>query len=148
MPIPPDLSVLGWREWVSLPELGVPWLRAKVDTGAKTSSLHAEDCEEYGEDRVRFRIVTRRGSYECDCVVHDRRQVRSSSGHAEVRPVILADLVVLGKRQPIELTLTDRASMKFPMLIGRRALEGRYAVDPSKSYVGGVPPRKKRREDR
>ena len=143
-----ELETLGWCEWVSLPDLGIPNLRAKIDTGAKTSSLHAEECEEYidaGVERVRYTVVTLRGRYRCDSVVHARRKVRSSSGHAERRPVVVAECVALGRRWPIELTLTDRTPMRFPMLLGRRAMEGRFVVNPAIAYVGGKPKRKKKR---
>lgn len=143
------LTVIGWRELVSLPGLGIARLRAKVDTGAKTSSLHAEEVEEFdrsGEAWVRFLVRTRKSEFRCEAPVHERRQVRSSSGHAEDRYVIVAECEYGEVRWPIELTLTDRTPMRFPMLLGRQALSGRFVVDVSRSYLGGrrgkkAPPR-------
>lgn len=145
-PIPAnDLPVLGWAEWIALPELGIRALKAKVDTGAKTSSLHADDCERFVRDDadwVRFRVPTPLGHATCELPVHDRREVRSSSGHAEERPVVMVDCRWRDHRWRIELTLTDRTAMKFPMLLGRRAMDSRFLVDPGKRFLGGKPRKK------
>ncbi|MEQ8849756.1 ATP-dependent zinc protease [Botrimarina sp.] len=142
-----QLPHLGWLEWCALPELGVPLLQAKVDTGAKTSSLHAEELEIVdvgGKHVARFLVHTRRAEYRCECPVHDERHVKSSSGHEELR-VVVRTLCVLGrKRWRIELTLTDRTAMKFPMLLGRGAMAERFAVDPSAVYLRGRPKTKRK----
>lgn len=142
-----SLPQLGWLEWAALPALQIPRLQMKVDTGAKTSSLHAEDLEIVdvdGNHVARFLVRTRRGEYRCECPVHDERHVKSSSGHEELRVVIKTSLVVPGYRWPIELTLTDRTAMRYPMLLGRRAMADRFQVDPAKKYLRGKPKRKKR----
>ncbi len=147
MPDEIALPQLGWLEWAYLPNLGLPLLHAKVDTGAKTSSLHAEELEIVdvdGRHVARFLVRTRRGVDECECPVHDERYVKSSSGHESLRVVIRTQCVMHGKRWPIELTLADRTSMRFPMLLGRRAMEGRFVVDPAKKHLGGKPKRRKK----
>jgi len=144
----PGLPPLGWLERVALPELGISMLTAKVDTGARTSALHAEELEltdAGGIHVARFVVPTRRGEYRCECPVADERHVKSSSGHEELRIVIETVCVVHGYRWPIELTLTDRAAMKYPMLLGRQATAGRFVIDPGAKYVRGRPFRKRRR---
>lgn len=141
-----ELTVIGWREWVALPTLQVRRLRAKIDTGARTSSLHAEDCEEYDADgvtRVRFCVRTAHHRYSCDAEVVDHRVVRSSNGQTEDRPVIRVDCRLGDVVWPIELTLTDRTPMRFPMLLGRRAMDRRFLVDPGRSYIQPKPLRRR-----
>lgn len=143
-----DYPHLGWLEWAVLPELGVPFLQAKIDTGAKTSSLHAERLEVVDIDGERLaRFVVRAGDSEfpCECPVLDERPVKSSSGHEEMRIVIETTCHLNGQRWPIQLTLTDRTAMRFPMLLGRRAMSRRFLVDPSRKYLGGKPKRKPRK---
>lgn len=148
-------TIAGWREWIALPGLGVPWLKAKLDTGARSSSLHASPIEEFerdGEPWVRFGVQPWQAS-EADTRlaerrVHDRRSVRSSSGHAEERIVILTDVVLLGRTILVEVTLTNRDEMGFRMLIGREALRQGFVVDSRRSYVGGRAPRPARRRNR
>ena len=137
-------SILGWREWLALPGLGIAQIKAKVDTGARTSALHAFYVEPYrfkGADWIRFGIhpVQRNKErvIECQSPVKDRRRVTDSGGHEEKRYVIETDLTVGGFTWPVEITLTDRDSMKFRMLLGRTALRGRFLVDPDKSYLMG-----------
>lgn len=145
----------GWREWVGLPELGVDWLKAKIDTGARTSSLHAFDVQEFprdGEDWVRFTVHPWQDSRE-DAVVHecpifDRRAVRSSSGHAEERIVVMLHIRLVGIVVEGEVTLTNRDEMGFRMLIGREVLRRGYVVDSAKSFLGGRAPRETRRRNR
>ncbi|WP_419818056.1 ATP-dependent zinc protease family protein [Glaciibacter flavus] len=148
-------TIAGWREWVGLPELGVPWIKAKLDTGAQTSSLHAFDIEEIrtdGEDRVRFGVQPWQHN-DADAVVVelpvlDRRSVRSSSGHTEERVVVLLDVALLGRTLAVEVTLTNRDSMGFRMLIGREALQQGFLVDSARSFVGGRAPRAVRQQNR
>ncbi|QDY69149.1 30S ribosomal protein S6--L-glutamate ligase [Qingshengfaniella alkalisoli] len=132
---------LGWEEWVSLPKLGLPALKAKVDTGARTSALHAFDIEPFGpatKPKVRFAIHPIPGrddvSIPCSATVLDRREVTSSNGEAELRYVIGTDLEVGGRRWPIEITLTDRGSMAYRMLLGRQALAEDIVVSPGDSF--------------
>ncbi|WP_275575611.1 ATP-dependent zinc protease family protein [Leucobacter musarum] len=145
----------GWREWVKLNGIGVPWIKAKIDTGAQTSALHATEITEFersGEPWVRFLVqpwqVDDEDAVEVELPVHDRRTVRSSSGHAQLRPVVLVNLTLAGRKVEAELTLTDREEMVFRMLIGREALRQGFVVDSAASYLGGRPARQIRRRNR
>ena len=137
-------TIAGWREWIALPEAGVPWIKAKIDTGAKTSSLHAFDVEDAG-DSVAFWVHPWQESTldarRIELPVHDRRVVRSSSGHEEERIVVLMPVQLVGRTIDAELTLTNRDSMGFRMLIGREALRQGFVVDPAASFLGGRAPR-------
>ena len=135
---------LGWREWVSLPELGLPAIKAKVDTGARTSALHAFNIEQYTENGInmlRFLIHPLQKNQElvveCTAPLKDKRQVADSGGHKEMRYVIETLIVIDMYSYPIELTLTDRDTMLFRMLLGRTALKNRAFVDPSSSFKCG-----------
>ena len=141
------LLTLGWREWVGLPDLGIPMIKAKVDTGARTSALHAfrvTPFTENGRERVEFLIhpVQKDNGTVVTCVadVVDKRTVRDSGGHAEERYVIETILEIGGQRWPIEMTLTARDDMLFRMLLGRTAIKRRATVDPGRSYLTGEPP--------
>ncbi len=146
-----SLEPIGWREWVALPEFDVPWTKAKIDTGARTSSLHAEEIEVHGE-RVQFTITPWQGSeldsVRVDADVLEWRIVRSSSGYAEERPTILTDIIIRSRSLPIELTLTQRHQMGFRMLVGREAIRTTFLVDPSRSYLGARPPKELRKRNR
>ena len=142
-----SLTPIGWREWLALPDLGIAHIKAKVDTGARTSALHAFAVKPYaqhGTPRVRFSVhpwQKRRDLVaHCDAAVVDRRWVRDSGGHRERRYVI-ETLATLGDQQwTIELTLTDRENMLFRLLLGRGALEQRFIVVPDESYLLGPRP--------
>lgn len=138
-----EKQVIGWREWVSLPDLQIDAIKVKVDSGARTSALHAEDIEfikKKGRKRVRFKIYPEQKSKckeviaEADLV--DQRSVRSSIGHETERPVILTRLRVGDQDWPIELTLVNRDVMGFRMLLGRQAIRDQgFLIDPKKSFL-------------
>ena len=138
---------IGWREWVSLPELGIEHIKAKIDTGARTSALHAFSVRavtKQGKKLVRFKIHPYRHRddivIECVAPVLDRRWVTDSGGHREQRYVIESSIRLGEHLWPIELTLTNRESMKFRMLLGRTAMKGRLVVNPGRSYIIGKKP--------
>lgn len=145
----------GWREWVSLPDIGVSWVKAKLDTGARTSAIHTWDVEEFdrdGEAWVRFEIHPwQRSSLDpvrAELPLVDRRIVRSSTGHEEERLVVTTSIALLGHTLDAELSLTNRDEMGFRMLVGREAMRGQLLVDPGRSYIGGRPPRGVRKRNR
>lgn len=142
-------DVLGWREWLSIPDLGIRRIKAKIDTGARSSCLHTRGLEVYrdssGEDRVRFSVhplpLKPAVVNECDFPLLDRRIVRDSGGHEEERPFIRVPVVLGRHTWEVEFSLTNRDNMKFRMLLGRTALKGRFLVNPSLSYQFGKPHR-------
>ena len=148
-------TLAGWREWVQLPDVGVPWIKAKLDTGAQTSSIHAYDVEAFDRDGtawVKFRIRPWQRSdadeVEVERPVHDVRRVRSSSGHVQERFVVLMPLVLVGFEVTAEVTLSNRDAMGFRMLIGREALSRGFVVDSARSFLGDRAPRPMRRRNR
>lgn len=135
---------IGWREWVRLDALGLPPIKAKIDTGARTSALHAFNVRAFrrrGQKWVRFRVHPHQGDQQyavtCEFRVVDRRPVTDSGGHTSKRYVILCPLTMQGHTWPVELTLTNRDSMLFRILVGRTALKGRFLVDPARSFLLG-----------
>ena len=146
-----ELPHVGWREWVRLPDLGNMCLRAKVDTGARTSALHAFDVEVFerdGKEYVRFNVNPRQHNtsnvVSAEARLIDNRYVRSSAGRRTFRPVIETTIEVYGERWPIELTLIARDRMRFRMLLGREAIRNRLVVDAGRSYMSGKPKLKKK----
>ncbi|OQW53658.1 MAG: hypothetical protein A4S09_07070 [Proteobacteria bacterium SG_bin7] len=133
---------LGWREWVSLPTWKINKIKAKLDSGARTSALHAEDVEIYrsrGRSKVRFRVFplqkSKRRSRKITAELIELRKVRSSDGVVTERPVVSTDLSIGDEVWPIEVTLVNRDIMGFRMLIGRAALKHRAVIDPGRSYL-------------
>lgn len=142
----PPPETLGWREWAALPDLGIETIKVKLDTGARTSSLHAVDLVRFdrdGREWVRFGVHPRQRStqsvVQTEAEIIDERWVRNSGGQREFRPVIETRIGIGGSVWKIELTLSRRDEMGFRMLLGRQALRGRAVVDPSRSYRAGRP---------
>ena len=142
----PARPTIGWREYVALPDFGVTAIKAKVDTGARTSAIHAFNLERFTRDGIelaRFIIHPRqRDAHESILVeapVTDVREVRNTSGKPERRVVIRTDLELAGVRFPIELTLARRDAMGFRMLLGRAAVRKRFLIDPGRSFLAGRP---------
>ncbi|HVS13862.1 MAG TPA: ATP-dependent zinc protease [Thermoanaerobaculia bacterium] len=151
---PRPQPVVGWREWVELPGLGDFRIKSKVDTGARSSSLHAYDLEIVERDGVELvRFVVHplqkdvRTTVECEAPLLERRWVRSSNGVRQRRPVIRTELRLAGQTWPIDLTLTARDVMGFRMLLGREAIRRRFVVDPGRSYLLSERPTRRRRRD-
>lgn len=143
----PPPAAIGWREWVSLPELGIDAVKVKIDTGARSSALHAFDVETFhrrGKTMIRFKVHPQqrdsRTTVSAVAELLEYRRVKSSGGHETLRPVVLTVVQLLGQSWPIELTLVSRDAMGFRMLLGRQAVRGRFLVDPGKSYLGGKRP--------
>ena len=147
-----ELVALGWREWVELPSLGLDKVKAKVDTGARTSSLHAfevRDFDDAGVHRVEFKMHPNQHNADkvvvCVADIVDQREVRDSGGHREKRWVIETPIRLGQYTWNVELNLTSRDDMLFRMLLGRTALRGRALVDPGRSYLVGKRRKKKRK---
>ncbi len=152
---PDPLPVCGWREWVGLPELSIRSIKAKFDSGARSSCLHAFDTElieREGAEWVRFAVHPIQRNDEkviwCEAPVFDRRSVRSSNGEVSQRILIRTELSIFGSVWPIDVTLHNRDAMGFRMLIGREAVRGRFVIDPGGSYYAGRPKRKSKRQRR
>lgn len=141
MPQAPTPFILGWEEWLALPDLGLPAIRAKIDTGAKTSALHAFAMEEYGSvgaRAVRFGVhpIPGRDDVEVFCAspIIDRREVTSSNGDSEMRFVIETAVRIGDRVWPIEVTLTNREVMAYRMLLGRQAIQPGMLIDATASF--------------
>jgi hypothetical protein len=135
-------QLIGWREWVSLPELGVAALKVKVDTGARTSALHATQIrfleKADGTKWVSFKVVTDINPLKTrrvQALLVETRKVKSSMGHASIRPVISTTIKIGEDTWPVEITLVNRDPMGFRMLLGRQALRRRFVVHPSRSFI-------------
>lgn len=138
------VDIIGWKEWIGLPDLGIPAVKAKIDTGARTSALHTFKLEEFeanGLRMVRFGIqpLQRRKDVQryCEAPVLERRRVKDSGGHIEKRYVIRTTAVLGDVNWPINITLTDRAPMLFRMLLGRKAVEDKFLINPGGAYLTG-----------
>lgn len=136
------LPLIGWREWVALPDLGVARIKAKVDTGARSSAIHAYDVdlfEQGGRQFVRFVLHPRQQNTKvtinAQAEVLEFRSIRSSNGQVTERPVIVSEVELDGRKWPVELTLVNRDDMGFRMLLGRQALKHRFLVDPAASFL-------------
>jgi len=136
------LAVIGWREILALPELNIARIKAKIDTGARTSALHAFDCQEFkhhDKTMIRFKVYphqrdqTQAAVAEAELVEY--RQVTNSGGQVQVRPVILTRIKLGMYKWCCEITLTDRDKMGFRMLLGRQAIRDRFFVDPRQSFL-------------
>lgn len=139
-----DRLIIGWSEWCTLPGLGLPAIKAKIDTGAKTSSLHAFDIQPFvrkKRDYVSFKIHPIQGnnqvSIACISEISDQRNVMSSNGHIEHRYVIRTPVRLGDKKWDIELTLSNRDPLKFRMLLGREALVHYVIIDPARVMCQG-----------
>ncbi|MCF6378553.1 ATP-dependent zinc protease [Nocardioides KLBMP 9356] len=147
-------TVVGWREWVALPEAGLDWVKAKIDTGARSSAIHAFDLEAFEQDGaewVRFSVHPWQRSdddvVELTLPVLDSREVRSSNGQVEQRYAVNLDVTLAGRTITTVMTLSNRDEMGFRLLIGREALERGFLVDSARSYAGGRPRRSVRRRN-
>ncbi len=146
---------IGWREWLALPQLGIEWVKAKVDTGARTSCLHAyflETFQRRGKDFVRFDMHpfqrNKKKKVRCEAKIADLRRVTDSGGHIEERIVIVTPVQIGTQVWPIELTLTNRETMGFRMLLGRTAISNRFLVNPGRSYLTRKSPKRPKRKEK
>ncbi len=136
-----EMKIIGWREWIALPELKINSIKVKVDTGARTSSLHAFDVEKYlkdGIEYIKFKVHPEQGNIRktviCHAPVVDYRKIKSSNGQSELRPVILTTITLLGEKWSTEVTLTNRDEMGFRMLLGRASIKKKFLVNSGNSF--------------
>ena len=150
----PERLLIGWKELVDLPELGLTGLKAKIDTGARTSALHVEEVHtiaEHPDGSAELELVLSPDRRRPEETIRTRArrvatvQVTDSGGHRSSRPVIETELVLGGRSRRVRITLADRTTMLFRMILGRKALEGRFVVDVVEKYLHGAPPRRTRR---
>ncbi len=141
--------IVGWREWISLPDLGIKSIKAKMDTGARTSALHTyfiEPVDSSDRPMVRFGVHPRQKSDKkgiiCTADIIDQRRIVDSGGHPELRYIIRTSLMAAGRMWPIDLSLTNREQMRFRLLIGRSALSDKLIIDPQFSFTLGKPIKK------
>lgn len=141
-----DKIIIGGREVIFFPELNIA-LRAKIDTGAKTSSLHAtgiqvfeKEAKEWISFTTQTEVEGKTSSVQCEFPVYDHRKVRSSNGQAHWRYVIKLQIQLGSFQEKVELTLADRSKMQYPMLLGRSAMKKHFLVAPGKTYLQGLPP--------
>jgi hypothetical protein len=146
-------AIIGWREWVQLPDLGVTEMKVKVDTGADNSSLHAFNLERFerdGTEYVRFEIHpkqrSRKPSIQCEAPLAMEKKVKNPGGRSELRPVIRTRVLVAGLELNALVNLTSRDEMGFRMLLGRRAVRSKFVIDPGRSYLGARPGREQENE--
>lgn len=139
--------MLGWREWVGLPELNIPHIKAKIDTGARSSALHAFSIDPYRKGHQRWVMFAIHPVQKCDDIIiechapiKDQRVVSDSGGHKQRRYVIETPLLIGPTLLTVEMTLTNRDSMRFRMLLGRTAMNKRFIIDPAASYLQGNMP--------
>lgn len=144
-----EKHLIGWREWLALPDLGIPGVKAKIDTGARSSALHTHDYEVFQKDGgefVRFHLhpLVKNDNVEltCEAPLLGYRKVKDSGGHSQTRPFIRTRALVGNIAWDIDISLTNRENMKFRMLLGRAALAKLFAVDPSSGYLLGKSLRK------
>jgi len=142
----PKMTSIGWREWVTLPQLGIQSIKAKIDTGARTSALHAfalRPFKENNKDKIAFDIHPFQNNIDvvvsCIAEIIDKRWVTDSGGHREERFVIKTPVILGDKMWGIEVTLTERDSMLFRMLLGRSAIRRRFIINPAKSFIMSKP---------
>lgn len=140
------LQLIGWREWISLPDLGIRWVKAKIDTGARSSSLHVFDIESQPDPDQKFIEFSvhpfqrkTASPIRTRAPLLEYRKIRSSNGHVMKRPVIITNISFLGETWPIELTLANRDQMGFRMLVGRQGIRNKMLVDTGKSFYGEKP---------
>jgi hypothetical protein len=146
--------IVGWREWISIPDLGIKSIKAKMDTGARTSALHTYFIEPTGSSEkplVRFGVHPSQKSDKngiiCTADVIDQRRIVDSGGHPELRYIIRTSIVVGGEKWPVDLSLTNRANMRFRLLIGRSAISEKLIIDPHHSFTLGKPFKSKRNKN-
>lgn len=152
-PPSPETPVIGWREWVTLPSLGIRQIKAKVDTGARTSALHAINIDYFqkaGLTWVRFEVHPLQRDAKtivpCEAPLLEKRYVMNSGGKRTLRPVVETEVEICGKVLSAEITLISRDEMGFRMLLGRQAIRGHFLVHPGRSYRGGKLRKKKKKK--
>ena len=138
----PELAIIGWRETLTLPDLGIKSIKAKIDTGARTSALHAFNCQEIQQNNqkiIRFAVhpIQRdnKQTILAEAELLEYRKITNSGGQAQMRPVIFSTIVLGEYQWQVELTLTNRDVMGFRMLLGRQAVRDRFLIDPRRSFV-------------